>query len=438
MDLPKSPITYLNYCTSAQGVFNNGATASLMHEAVATYGKVCDAKSLALFFHGGLVDKADAFSTAQQLIGPYQAPGFDGGNAYPYFFIWESGIWEILEQRLPAILGDAVFRWLVDIVSAKIREVRSHGPGDNALSPAELQGIVHTIEEGPSSEVIDATKRTIILGGIANVIASILRREATGHDHGMPNTVVEELLRAFFLGEVGASIWTAMKDSTARAFLPDPERYVGTAMIKELVALYESGQAGKNARITLIGHSAGAVYISNFLKAMTMTLQGKTYADSIRFDVILMAPAARVDLFADTLFAYGTLIRNCRIYEMSVALESTDILVDEPVIRDLYTSSLLYFISGVLEDPDGDTPILGMKRYFTGKKPFAPGQVRSIDTVSAFYSQHSHATVCSDTKSDDPQPPLGQRCTSHHHGGFPIDPGTLQSVCYLLRTGMYT
>jgi hypothetical protein len=218
----------------------------------------------------------------------------------------------------------------------------------------------------------------------------------------------------------------------------NPERYVGSAMIRELVALYESGETGKNARITLIGHSAGAVYITNFLKAMTMALQGKTYADRIKFDIILMAPAARVDLFADTLLAYGTLIRNCRIYEMSVALESKDILVDEPIIRDLYTSSLLFFISGILEDPDGDTPILGMKRFFTGHKPFFPGQVRSIDIVSAFYSHHSHATVCSDTKSDDPQPPPGLRCTSHHHGGFPIDPGTLQSVCYLLRTGMYT
>jgi hypothetical protein len=218
MHLPESPITFSNYCTSAQGVFNDGATASLMHNAMATYGKVCDAKSLALFFHGGLVDKTDALSTAQQLIGPYEAmfidkPGFDGGNAYPYFFIWESGIWEILGQRLPAILGDAVFRWLVDIVSDKIREVRSQG--GNALSAAELQGIVRSIEEGPSSEVIDATKRTIILGGIANVIADILRREATGHDHGMPNTVVEELLRAFFLGEVGASIWTAIQSVTS-------------------------------------------------------------------------------------------------------------------------------------------------------------------------------------------------------------------------------
>jgi hypothetical protein len=399
------------------------------------YALVCTSKSLALFFHGGLVDKASAISAARQLIGPYEAP--TEGDAYPYFFVWESGIWEILQQRLPTIFKDAAFQWLVDLIFGKVKLIRARPVDNSGLTEPEIQEIRRRIEDGPSSALVDSTRRAIIVDGIGNVFANIFRREASGHDHGLANTVMEELLRAFFLGDLGASIWAAMKKSTARAFQDDPERYVGSAMLKELLSLYDSGPDGRNARIALIGHSAGAVYIVHFLRAMAKALAGKPYEKDIRFDIILMAPASRVDLFAETLSTYGTLIRDFRCFEMSDPLESSEILVDIPVVKYLYTRSLLYFISGVLEDSDGDTPLVGMQRFFSGQGPFAPGKIPSIDTVSVFYGQHLHSVILSDTTVVSPAPPLGQRCTSHHHGCFTTDPGTLQSVCYLLKAGAY-
>jgi hypothetical protein len=433
--LPTSELTSLNYCTSAQGVFNDGASAQRMHEGMSKYAPLCASKTLALFFHGGLVDKPGAINTAQQLIGPYQAQ--DGGNAFPYFFVWESGIWEILQQRLPQILKDAAFQWLIGLIFGKVTSVRARPVDNTALSEAELQEVQRQIESGPSSAVVDLTKRALILGGIGNVFANIFRRESSGHSHGLLNTAMEETLRAFFLGELGASIWSAMKTSTARAFEDDADRYVGSAMIKELISLYESGPDGEKARITLIGHSAGSVYVVEFLRAMTKALEHKAYAKRIRFDIIFMAPAARVDIFAETLEKYGEHIRNFRCFEMSDPLESSEILVDFPGIRSLYTSSLLYFISGVLEESDGDTPLVGMQRFFSGKGPFAPGKVGSIDAVLRFYASHHYGVVCSDTNAVIPPPPLGQQCTSHHHGCFTTDFGTLRSVSYLLSTGNY-
>jgi hypothetical protein len=113
------------------------------------------------------------------------------------------------------------------------------------------------------------------------------------------------------------------------------------------------------------------------------------------------------------------------------------------LLAQVYTSSLLYFISGSLEDPDDDTPVDGMQRFFMRNGAFGPGAFADIDAVWNFYGSRPHAVIASDTSTLNPQPPLGQRCTSHHHGGFPSDDvagtpgGTLQSVCYLLRTADY-
>ncbi len=532
-DLQPSQITPLTYCTSAKGVFDD-TTPQQMQDAMAEYIKVSNDKTLALFFHGGLVDKASGMTNAQQLLGPYSLanhPNEKAGNAYPYFFVWESGLLETLQHNLPGIVSEAIFQRLRDIIGGKAQSVlgapapaqamafraptlMGNIPANaaRAVSSQDVSDVEEAVENDP---IINAEKRRIaqsarppatalaeavgttprqvltspatllspeIVGAIVaeeahkdavtpqtatelmsplsfgtlalaagSVLMRIVQRYAAGRNHNFHNTVVEEIFRQYYVANVGWAVWNEMKVETAEAFEGDAEHNVGTAIIGQLVRFYEMGADPKQARITLLGHSTGAVYICNFLAAMDQALASKDYASQIKFDVIFMAPAVRVDLFAATIAAHGHLIRNFRSFEMSDDLEAAEILLQvdgaSPAVNELlgqvYTSSLLYFISGALEDPNDDTPIDGMQRFFMRKGAFAPGTFADIDALWNFYASRSNAVITSDTSALNPQPPLGQRCTSHHHGGFPSDDvagtpgGTLQSVCYLLRTANY-
>jgi|HubBroStandDraft_4_1064222.scaffolds.fasta_scaffold00107_20 hypothetical protein len=530
-DLQPLQITPLNYCTSAKGVFDD-TTPQQMQDAMAEYIKVSHDRTLALFFHGGLVDKATGMTNAKQLFGPYSLandPNEKAGNAYPYFFVWESGLLETLQHNLPGIVSETIFQRLRDIIGAKAQTVLG-APAPSmafraptvmpniparaarALSPQDISDVEEAVESDPIinaekyriaqsarppatalAEAVGTTPRQVltspatllspeIVGAIVaeeahkdavtpqsatelmsplsfgtlalaagSVLMRIVQRYAAGRNHDFHNTVVEEIFRQYYIANVGWAVWNEMKVETAEAFQGDAEHNVGTAMIAQLIRFYEMGADPKQARITLLGHSTGAVYICNFLAAMDQALASKDYVSQIKFDVIFMAPAVRVDLFAATVAAHGHLIRNFRSFEMSNGLEAAEILLQvdgaSPAVNELlgqiYTSSLLYFISGVLEDPDDDTPIDGMQRFFLRNGAFAPGAFADIDSVWSFYGSRSNPVIASDTGELNPQPPLGQRCTSHHHGGFPSDDvagtpgGTLQSVCYLLRTADY-
>jgi hypothetical protein len=532
-DLQPSQITPLNYCTSAKGVFDD-TTPQQMQAAMAEYIKVSHDKTLALFFHGGLVDKASGMTNAQQLFAPYSLandPNEKAGNAYPYFFVWESGLLETLQHNLPGIVSETIFQRLRDIIGAKAQTVlgasapaqamalraptlMANIPANaaRALSPQDISDVAEAVESDPIinaekrriaqsarppsaalMEAVETTPRQVltspatflspeIVGAIVaeeahkdavtpqgaaelinplsfgtlalaagSVLMRIVQRYATGRNHNFHNTVVEEIFRQYYIANVGWAVWNEMKVETAEAFQGDAEHNVGTAMIAQLIQFYEMGPDPKQARITLLGHSTGAVYICNFLAAMDQALASKDYASEIKFDVIFMAPAVRIDLFAATLAAHGHLIKNFRTFEMSDDLEAAEILLQvdgastavNELLAQVYTSSLLYFISGSLEDPDDDTPVDGMQRFFMRNGAFGPGAFADIDAVWNFYGSRPHAVIASDTSTLNPQPPLGQRCTSHHHGGFPSDDvagtpgGTLQSVCYLLRTADY-
>lgn len=540
-DLPASDITTLNYCTSAKGVFDT-TTPQQMHQAILKYGKVCDSKTLALFFHGGLVSKESGMATARQLYGPYSAssdPDDLAGDAYPYFFVWESGLAETLSHNLPGIVGETIFQRIRDIVGDKALRILGAEPKtaeqiaslrapfldvqvqaearDITVSQEDIDEVQRAVENDPlinaakrqiaasarpaeeallqsvdttpravrtsdatllSPEIVNAIvaeethktflgAKTQVMGspftlgllalGAGEVLVRIIRRYATGRNHNFHNTLVEEIFRKYYVANIGWAVWNEMKVKTAEAFQGNASVNVGTAMIQELLALYESGARGRNARVTLLGHSTGAVYICNFLAAMASALHGKPYAADIRFDIIFMAPAVRVDVLAPTIAKFGGMIRNFRAFEMSDELESAEILLQfdgwgsvvNPILAQIYTSSLLYFISGSLEDKDDDTPLNGMNRFFLRNGAFSPGKFLDIDAIQSFYDSKKNAVVLSDTRAMTPQPPLGKRCTSHHHGGFPNDDtparngsphagGTLQSVCYLLKTGNYT
>lgn len=250
---------------------------------------------------------------------------------------------------------------------------------------------------------------------VAKIVISVVKRHMSDRDHGGYATIVEEVLRAAYLDKVGEVIWRSMKKDTADAFGPDAN-CVGTAALKQLAEL---AAAGKNfTKITLIGHSTGAIYINHWLDRAATALPG------VAFDVILLAPANRCDDFAAILAKRPGSVRNFRMFAMKDEVEQQDRLV--PII---YPRSLLYLVSGVLEG-EADVPIMGMQRFVNLKETFGQGKFPGVHGVRDWFGKMANRTVWS---MDERVSGLGSKAGKH--GEFDNEESTIASVQWILQNG---
>lgn len=241
--------------------------------------------------------------------------------------------------------------------------------------------------------------------GVA-IVGRALLRFVRGRDHGIYATAVEEILRELYVADAGRIVWETMKKDTADAFDGAPD-CGGTAFLELLAARLKDNPA----RITLVGHSTGAVYICHLLKKAKSLLPAQT-----KLDVVFLAPACDFGLLAKTLEECRTQIGEFRIFGMSDELERSDCLV--PLV---YPHSLLYFVSGLLED-EADKPIVGMQRFFDASWANAAADHPDVRAVREFTAKNAIVVW---SKADNG---LGQRSQAEKHGDFDDDPPTLQSL----------
>jgi hypothetical protein len=503
------------------GVYDDVTTRESIAASFDAFRAAPAGTRLALFFHGGLVDKGNGSQAASNQYERYR------DIAFPLFFIWQSGIFELLDHHLPLIFEQTLFGQLKQIaeshVGAKLG-IAAPGPGKTAVmglgaEPAVVeqsvsdekrasldvsiddmdafakaiasddrirgevgklvaanaaqtsaglvaQGIeippliaedVHAaIVAAAAKPVTSATiEQGVLDGGLLNALAALvkfsmpilvntLKRFRAKRDHGFTCTIVEEILRAVYGARAGSSIWTEMKQETAAAFSGPSAKFGGTAVVEELVKLIAQRP---DVEITLVGHSAGAVYIGNLLQAFDLAAK-----DTFDFDVILMAPACTFDFFRQK---YDRRIRAIRLFGMTDVAESGDRLIaeDDPnhpvswrnALGPIYPRSLLYLISGVLEtfepaianpphDLDGsDMPILGMHRFFELDALFTGGDYPSIALGRSTFSGSKNVRVLSPTPSSAP-PGFASHATKH--GNFPGDEATIASVHLCFEQGL--
>jgi hypothetical protein len=250
---------------------------------------------------------------------------------------------------------------------------------------------------------------------VAKIVIAVVKRHLSDRDHGGYPTIVEEVLRAAYLDKVGEVIWRSMKKDTADAFGPDPA-CVGTATLAQLATLAAAGK--RFPRITLIGHSTGAIYINHWIEHAATVLPG------MAFDIILLAPANRTDEFADILSKRPASVSNFRMFAMKDEVEQRDQLV--PII---YPRSLLYLVSGLLEG-DVDVPIMGMQRFTNGKDTFSQAQFPGVYGVRDWFGKLASRTVWS---MDERVGGLGSK--SCKHGDFDNNAETIASVRWILEHG---
>lgn len=292
------------------------------------------------------------------------------------------------------------------------RSFTVRGATTTLMDPSALDEFID--RPTPTSRGLISTIK--IIKAIVKIAAKVILRFVRSRDHGLHATIVEEILHALYVGNVGGLVWRTMKKDTADSFGQDPQKHAGTAFID---SLKNQADASNLPRIILIGHSTGAVYISEFLKHADAQL-----GPSFKFDVVFLAPASTFDLTAETLANFSHRISDFRMFTMTDANEKKDRLV--PI---LYPHSLLYFVSGVVET-DRDMPIVGMQRYYY-KSDYTDNRFSSVAAVRNFVTSASDRSIWSVTTNQDP----GKNTAALKHGDFDNESATMASISHIIGSG---
>jgi hypothetical protein len=255
----------------------------------------------------------------------------------------------------------------------------------------------------------------LALGVAVRAFMGALRRFNRGRDHGLYLTAVEEVAKSVFAAKLlGQFAWDAMKKDTQDAFGPDSDRFGGSAILDEIE--YTWRQGGR-PRIVLVGHSAGAIFACETLKAATR----RKAPDELKFDVVMLAPACTFRLFDDTLTLAPGRISEFRCFAMSDELEQKDRLLGR-----IYPRSLLYLVSGVLES-EADEPLVGMQRFHSRVRPFDDNTFPNIKRVLDALYPHKNGWIWSLSSAGAG---LNSACTTH--GGFDDEQTTIESIKHIV------
>lgn len=433
---------------------------------------------ITIYFHGGLVNEKTGMETAIKM-----GNHFNEINQRPICFVWETGLMESVSSNIGKISESKLFSKLIKILTKllasklgfDIAEGRGEGVSlrddqiDEELnrrtpflsytqsnlalkgrgfdattnlpsSPEELEGeikyIIEAIDDidsllqeseftipdqkgGHSRGIVDTA---ILIKSVAKIAFRVIKRFSINRDHNFYPTIIEELLRELYIAELGAWVWNNMKVKSddmwkSNSGVSGINQYAGRYLFDKLVT-YHKQHPG--IQVNLVGHSAGSIAICNMLK-----MSSASYPELIFNNIIFMAPACRIDLFRDEIVLHPNRFVNFRMFTMTDDNEKNDSLVPY-----FYTHSLLYLISGILEDKgnDFDAYILGLERHIKAASPYHKVQV--INDAHLFIYANGVNRVAFSQTSVNAFP--GLRTRSLSHGDFDDDAETIASIKHIL------
>lgn len=435
-------------------------------------------EKITLYFHGGLVSENTGIETALKLN-----PKLKTDKNFPLFLVWETGLLEIIQDKILDIslkklfavalkkvtqvmekrLGfkssnsKGGFNWLDDRAiefelqkpipfefMEKEEEISARGAAASELPYDKflLEGILqedfgsllendHDIQLFLNDENSDGAKGLFNLASLIITLTEIgvriIKRHQSGRDHGFFPTVVEEVCRQFYIADIGAEIWTGMKEKAESLWrsnqgINGDKQHAGSYLLDKIAAYALQRQDERNpVKINLVGHSAGSIVICELLKSI-----GKIYPSLVINQIILMAPACRTELFVDSVVKQPERYEKLYCFTMLDKNECQDILV-----KYFYTRSLLYFISGILEESgEGfDEYILGMERYLVDSPPYHKDE--NLKLIRNFFKTPKAELITSESLYSAP---IGYRTTSLTHGDFDDNESTIESISYLLNS----
>ncbi len=275
------------------------------------------------------------------------------------------------------------------------------------------------IQQDPQGRGLIST--TFLIQSAIGILKRVVTRFIDHTDHGPVCTVTEEVLRQFYLDKVGSWVWGEMKNKAAESFEGNAglsgELLHGGTYFLERLRDHIADPANPPLKLSMVGHSAGSIYICELFKKAIEVLPG-----DFKFNqIIFLAPGVDFELFNDSIVAHPDRFNQFMLYTMNDDWESRDNLV--PL---LYPRSLLYFVSGVLEGKD-EKPIVGLERFYSARKPY---DTALHNAVRAFIkTADPQRVVWSKTSGAGP----GLNCEAEHHGGFAFEATTQNSLVALLK-----
>ena len=468
------PLHYINI--GPQGTFKASGelqTSPQAVDALIAHLEANPVDHLTLHFHGGLVSEKAGAEVADRLVPVYKAAG-----THPVMFIWEAGLVETLKENLTTIHSTELVQLIIKFALQKLESAFGEAIGmkgsaeqlsldeiegklgeedpfsdqnDQAQKAAEgmdifsikaLEGRFETElleqlavdpdidrlleKEVPETDLLDPDFKEEVVdeggskGGVVEafiakkltkILVTTIKRFKNKTDHGIYPTVMEELLREMYMADFGAWVWGSMKKKASEMWLPNEGPVtefsrVGDYFLSKLAALPNP------PALNLTGHSTGGIVICPLLDAMA-----SRYPALKARNIAMMAPACRSELFHEHVASKPERFENFRMFTMQDGFETQDRLVP-----GVYTRSLLYLVSGILEDKP-DAPILGMVRYTSGQPPYT-GQVFT-DVRNFLLEEGRNRVVLSKTHDSAKE---GYKSFSLKHGDFDNDSATLESV----------
>ncbi|CDU02272.1 hypothetical protein VCR12J2_620750 [Vibrio coralliirubri] len=434
------------------GSFENSGDFQTSPEELQTMVSNLTRPAIDIVIHGGLVSEENGMDNARLFINSYQSTSNE-----LMFVIWETGPIETLKQNLGTVLGRSALKFSLkvarklftkkfkpgfksvsddhgqvlddDEINEKLIEALTEQRLDKASVQIEIsQDIDDLIFSDPllmkelEQEQLLYDSQThrkgfikvLLLGAIKDVVVQSIIRFASGTHHQIIPTLLEELVQALYFDEFGKGLWDAMKNKSSNMFDADVQQErTGVALLRHLDTLYRDQSEAKKIEINLIGHSAGAIVICDLLDHIV-----GHYPNLKLNNITFIAPAVTAERAVESLVNNQVAFNKFRMFTMTDELEKQD------DCKTIYPASLLYLISGILEDRD-DTPITGMMRFYDNDKFIAQ---EGVAEWKAFIHQDSQLALSVNTDSPD-----GFKTNSRAHGGFGHEKETVKSIQYFNR-----
>lgn len=409
--------------------------------------KAEEAGGALLYFHGGLsgrnyIEKELGLQLRQSLLSETNLSSGSKPGLHPIFVIYDAGIFD--PEKLLDYLKDStvatVVRWLVgkfgsksflkadpETQAAALQEAGRAFLDRNMKSTFNDEQIAELLQNEQALrslaarlEVNDPDVRKISekvarlsamklatlpgLGALkpAIVALKIATRFALRLNHQFLPTIEEEVLRELsYLGVIDPELfakhhWKTVYERTEECWQPGKN---GSRLIAELAGLRAKAKAaGREFPIHAMSHSAGSIAISHLVEYIAKN-------DGPKLDsIIMLAPAVRHSLFAETVVKYPEAYTDFRAFILQDARERSDQLV-----WGAYPASLLYFVSGFCEETGSGDCLLLTDRHLTRQWPYTAWwypktigrQQGDFEAVWKFFAVPGRKVLCPDSSGTD-------------------------------------
>jgi hypothetical protein len=466
--------------TRADGVLD-GTTPD---QVAALARAAASADRVVIHFHGGLVSSERGFETAERLAAEYQRAA-----AYPVFFVWSSGLVEIVTGNLREILGEELcqqlLRWVLRFTVGKLgqtgaqraagvltlpyemevnAELQRRGRGDEPYAATRPRGEVEPVDDLEREQLEQALSDDAgLAAGLEAVLASRhperqrtgargipVERRASARTLMSPETLAEidpgaaggrrgilgTALLAKKVGTVFAAVVRRFRDGTDHGVYPT----VVEELLRELYVANVGGAIWaamkKDTADTFATDGeprGGALFLKEFrTDHPDVTLVGHS-TGAVFSDNYLAAMPAGAKPVKVVLLAPA-----CTFEHLAQGLAHRDLVErfrlftmadsaeqEDHLVPGLYPRSLLYLVSGLLE------------RDGSGRSAHVPvvGMQRYYDTrfarldgvqvVQEYLAAERDRLVLSPTPADAV---AGLRAAALHHGAFDEDAEVLASI----------